>query len=441
VRAVVAALAMLTLAAGCAGRPEAPPRDFVRVEGTRLLRDGEAYRFVGANLWYGCNLAALAEGGDRERLCRELDLLRSLGVDNLRVMGASEGLGQTNTVSPPIQPELGRYDERLLDGLDFLLAEMARRDMLAVIFLNNYWEWSGGMAQYVSWLDGEPVPNPSLPEYTWDQFMAFSSRFYRHAGANAAYRRFIAMLISRTNRYTGVPYRDDPTIMAWQLANEPRPGRRRQGKQNFDAFTRWVGDTAGYIRSLDPNHLISTGNEGLKGCVESADTYLDIHRFSNIDYMTVHLWLLNWRWYDPLQHEATYPEAERLAINYLDQHIAFAEQLGKPLVLEEFGIPRDLHSFSPTAATTARDRFFATVFEHIHANAAEGGVFVGSNFWTWGGYGATADPDDPAWHHGDSFTGDPPHEPQSRNSVFATDTSTLAVLEHHARRMQAVGGQ
>ena len=436
-RVIAAALAMSSVITGCALRAGAPPADFVRVEGTQLVRDGKPYHFVGANIWYGCNLAALAEGGDRARLRRELDLLQSLGIDNLRVLGASEGLGQPNTVWPPLQPELGRYEERLLDGLDFLLAEMARRDMLAVIYLNNYWEWSGGMAQYVSWLDGEPVPNPIFPENSWDQFMEFSARFYTHAGANAAYRRYVERLVTRKNRYTGVRYRDDPTIMAWQLANEPRPGRGKSGWRNREAFTAWVGSTADFIRSLDPNHLISIGSEGLRGCLGRAEIYLAIHRFPSVDYMTVHLWLLNWSWYDPLRHDETYPEAERLAIDYIDQHVAFAEQLGKPLVLDEFGIPRDLHSYSPAAPTTVRDRFYETVLGHIRANAAAGGPFAGSNFWTWGGYGAAADPDEFAWHHGDSFTGDPPQEPQGRNSVFAADASTLEVLERQAALMKA----
>jgi mannan endo-1,4-beta-mannosidase len=439
VRAIATVLAISTLATGCAGRVEAPPRDFVAVRGTQLLRDGAPYHFVGANLWYGCNLAALAEGGDRDRLRRELDLLHSLGIDNLRVLGASEGLGQPNTVRPPIQPELGRHDERLLDGLDFLLAEMARRDMLAVVVLNNYWEWSGGMAQYLSWLDGVPVPNPVHPEYTWDQFMNFSARFYGHAEANAAFRRYVETLIERRNRYTGLRYRDDPTIMAWQLANEPRPGRGKPGWRNRETFTSWIGSTADFIRSLDPNHLISLGSEGLRGCLGRPEIYLAIHRFDSVDYLTVHLWILNWSWYDPRNHDVTYPEAERLAIDYLDQHIAFAEELGKPLVLDEFGIPRDLHSYSPTASTTVRDRFYETVFGHLAANAEAGGSFAGSNFWTWGGYGTPANPDDPAWHHGDSFTGDPPMEPQGRNSVFATDAATLAVLERHAARMTAGG--
>ncbi len=429
---------VLILGTACTGLPTPDAPDFIRVEGSRLIRNGEPYHFLGTNIWYGCNLGALAEGGDRDRLIRELDLLQSLGVDNLRVLGASEGLGQHNTVWPPLQPEPGVYDQRLLEGLDFLLAEMGKRDMVAVVYLNNYWVWSGGMSQYVSWFDDEPLPNPFLERYSWLEFMEFSARFYTHTEANGAYRRYIEMLVNRENAFTGIRYRDDPTIMAWQLGNEPRPGEGESGKQNFEVFTRWVGETADFIRSLDPNHLISTGNEGLKGSIESAETYLNIHRFANIDYLTAHLWILNWSWYDPTRPEETYAEAERQAIEYLDQHIAFAEEIGKPLVLDEFGIPRDHHSFSPAAGTTYRDLFYARVFEHIHANAAAGGPFAGSNFWSWGGLGQASDPEEAVWRRGDQFTGDPPQEPQGRNSVFASDLSTLAVIEEFAGKTRAL---
>jgi mannan endo-1,4-beta-mannosidase len=435
---LVALALVLTCAAGC-GAPKAPDAQrLVRVEGTHFVRAGARYAFLGTNLWYGANLGAPARGGDRGRLLRELDLLRSLGIDNLRVMAASEGEGQPNTVFPPVQPELGVYDERVLEGLDFLLAEMGKRGMLAVVVLNNYWEWSGGMAQYVSWLDREPFPNPVFPEYSWQQFMEFSARFYAHEKANEAYRRFVAMLVGRTNRFTGVRYRDDPTIMAWQLANEPRPSPMRADEGDFAAFIEWVGTTASFIRSLDPNHLVSTGSEGLVGCLDSAETTRAIHAFAAIDYVTVHLWPLNWEWYDPLRPEQTYPETEEKALAYLDEHIALASSLGKPLVLEEFGIPRDRHSYSPASPTTIRDAYYELVFRHILENAEAGGPFAGSNFWTWGGYGRARNPDDPVWRRGDEFTGDPPQEPQGRNSVFATDRSTLAVVKRYAARMNAL---
>ena len=78
---------------------------------------------------------------------------------------------------------------------------------------------------------------------------------------------------------------------------------------------------------------------------------------------------------------------------------------------------------------------YELVFRHILENAASGGPLAGSTFWTWGGYGRATNPAEPTWRRGDEFTGDPPQEPQGRNSVFATDRSTLAVVKRYAARM------
>lgn len=354
-------------------------------------------------------------------------------------MGASEGNTQLNTVNPAIQPELGIFDEQLLDGLDFLLWEMEKRQMYAVIYLNNYWEWSGGMAQYVAWFEKIEIPNPFYPKYSYDDFMKFSAQFYRHEKANQAFREYVKMLIGRKNNYTSELYRDDPTIMAWQLANEPRPGRGDWGKENFAAFSMWIDQTAAYIKTLDPNHLVSTGNEGTAGSMESEELYQEIHRYQNIDYMTAHLWLLNWRWFDPLNAEATYPEAVSKALAYLQDHINFAQTIGKPLVFEEFGIPRDNHSYSPQSSSTYRDRYFTEVFNFIYENSRAGGPLVGSNFWAWGGEGTPRETVEAKWQKGDSYSGDPPQEPQGRNSVFASDSSTISILSKFANNMKELG--
>ncbi len=408
---------------------------FVQVNGLQFTVNGQPYHFLGTNVWYGANLGAPSDSGNRNRLLRELDLLKKLGISNLRVLGASEGNTQHNTVNPAIQPELGIVDENVLIGLDFLLSEMAKRGMYAVIYLNNYWVWSGGMSQYVAWLEHETVPNPFLPPFDWGKFMDYSARFYTHDGANRAYQNYIGQLINRKNTINGKIYRDDPVIMAWQLANEPRPGQGESGKENYAVFSRWIDQTAGYIKSLDTNHLVSTGNEGTAGCIGSADLFKEIHKYSNIDYMTFHLWLLNWRWFDPQKAKETYPEAEKKALAYIDEHIGYAMEIGKPIVIEEFGIPRDLHSFSPEASTEYRDKYFNVVFERIYNDASNGGPLAGSNFWAWGGFGKARDPNEAVWKKGDDFTGDPPQEPQGRNSIFAADSTTLLILSRYGHLM------
>ncbi|MEY4548789.1 MAG: hypothetical protein RL685_4984, partial [Pseudomonadota bacterium] len=118
------------------------------------MLDGQPYAFVGVNLWYGAYLGAAGETGDLERLRAELDLLRSLGVSNVRVLGASEDGPMKHSVRPAFRGPRDDYHLGLLRGLDVLLAELGARDMKAVLYLNNFWEWSGGMGTYLSWVNG-----------------------------------------------------------------------------------------------------------------------------------------------------------------------------------------------------------------------------------------------------------------------------------------------
>ena len=62
---------------------------FVTVQDGQFLRNGKPYTYVGTNFWYGPILASDGEGGDFERLTRELDTLKALGIHNLRRGGHS----------------------------------------------------------------------------------------------------------------------------------------------------------------------------------------------------------------------------------------------------------------------------------------------------------------------------------------------------------------
>lgn len=124
---------------GCTSHdPKAQSKEFIRVEGTQFFKGENPYYFVGTNLWYGCYMGSSGITGDRERLKLELSNLKSLNIDNLRILAASEKSSIEKSLKLTIQPELGVYNENLLEGLDYLLSEMGKRDMHAVIYLNNY---------------------------------------------------------------------------------------------------------------------------------------------------------------------------------------------------------------------------------------------------------------------------------------------------------------
>ena len=137
-------------------------QDFVRVENGHFVRAGKPYYYVGTNFWYGAILGSEGQGGDRARLARELDEMKRMGIDNLRILVGSDGeRGVKTKVEPTLQEKPGVYNDTILAGLDYLLMEMGKRDMVAVLYLNNSWEWSGGYGFYLEHA-GEPLYGQGL---------------------------------------------------------------------------------------------------------------------------------------------------------------------------------------------------------------------------------------------------------------------------------------
>ena len=422
--------ALIILIFGFSGPLSAGNVAFVTVNGTHFEIDGNPYYYTGTNFWYGLNLGSTGTAGDRNRLLRELDRFQTIGINNLRIMAGSEG---PNTepwrMVPALQTSPGVYDSNVLDGLDYLLSEMGKRNLRAVMCLNNFWHWSGGMAQYVNWNGGaSPIPYPG----SWDTFQKYAAGFYSNSGAVQDFRDHINFIVNHINPYTGLAYKDDPTIMAWELANEPR------GYNNVTAFRIWVDATAAYIKSLDFNHLVTTGSEGNTPSNVGNNFVID-HNGLDIDYATCHIWPQNWGWYNP-SNPSGYPNAQTQAINYLRNHIQMAKvNLNKPLVLEEFGLARDNGSYDPNSTTTYRNLFYDAMFGEIYSSASDGNAAVGANFWAWAGEGRPLVPYGSSWEPGDPWIGDPPHENQGWYSVYDSDASTLNIISAYCADMYSLG--
>jgi mannan endo-1,4-beta-mannosidase len=433
----------LIVSAGAAIAASAVPAQrsrnrFIRARGMRFAIDGTPYRIAGTNMWYAAYLGADAPIGNRDRLKRELDRVAALGINNVRILGGSEFSPLKNSVRPTFRNRTRHLNETLLRGLDHALAEMGRRGISAVIYLTNFWEWSGGMMTYLYWTNGGRYVNMNDPAHPWPEFPDMSSEFYGHAAAVRMFDDYVRAVVSRRNSVSGQLYRDDPVILSWQLANEPRPGgSAAAGRRHMKAYLAWIDGTARMIKSIDPNHMVSTGSEGTQGCIDSDQCVRDGHRSSSIDYVNAHIWPQNWSWADPKDLASTWPTVERNTREYLARQVAIARKLNKPLVIEEFGMPRDGGSFEPGTPTTYKDRFYQLITGAVLDSVRSGGPLQGCNFWGWGGEGRAQHPD----HHfvrGDaSYLADPPHEPQGWYSVFDSDTSTQAVIRDYASAVKA----
>lgn len=403
---------------------------FVKVKDGHFVRHGQPYYYVGTNFWYGAILGSEGQGGDRKRLCRELDKMKSLGIDNLRILVGSDGKrGVKTKVEPTLQEAPGVYNDTILAGLDYLLMQMEKRNMVAVLYLNNSWEWSGGYGYYLEQAGMGKAPRPNEDGYP--AFMNFVAKYASCEKAHQLFYDYVRFIIGRTNRYTHRRYVDDPAIMSWQIGNEPRAF----SKEALPAFEHWLAEASSLIRSLDSNHLISIGSEGSWGCENDIACYERICDDKNVDYCNIHLWPYNWSWARQDHLVEDLGVSCQNTKEYIDQHLDVCARIKKPLVMEEFGYPRDGFSFTPGSSTVGRDGYYQYVFGLVADNAEKGGYFAGCNFWGWGGF---AQPMHEQWQVGDDYTGDPAQEAQGLNSVFVKDASTLKVIRSQVKRMQRI---
>lgn len=375
-----------------------PKRAFWAVEEGRIVLDSEPRYFIGTNVWYASQLAL----SDPGRLRAELDTLHELGLDNLRILATDENFA----------------------GMDIVLRELEQRGMSAVLFLNNAWEWSPD--GYRSWLEkagAGPQPHPAIDGY--GAYMTAMYAFASDPRAVSLFQEHVRRVVER--------YKDSPAVFSWQVCNEPRPFTEDPAR--IDDFVAYVQGTARLIKSIDPDHLVSTGNEGAMGSNDDIELFTRLNDCPDIDYITLHIWPYNWSWAKEEALAGSDPDAalqaalERTA-RYIDEHLERAYDLRKPVVIEEFGFPRDGFAWRNDSTTRLRDRYYAYIFSRVLASARTAGRLAGCNFWSWSGL-AGQHPDHQFWQEGDELAGDPPQEAQGLNGVYLTDASTLAVIRSY----------
>jgi mannan endo-1,4-beta-mannosidase len=398
--------------------PSVPLPGGLAVRGTRLVRDGRPFLVSGVNYWAGTLLAREAGPAGWDRARRDLDAMQSLGLNMVRVLGSAEGPDtEPFRAVPSIQYGVGKYDPQGVEGVLRFADELRRRGMFGIFVLNNFWPWSGGMAQYVAWSSGEPVPYPPpQPGGTFLGYMEFTARFYEDARAREVYRAYVRFLVPKLA--------NNPAVV-WELANEPR------GMTHVPAYRGWIDETARLIKSLAPSQLVTTGSEGetASPLLAGIDVVRD-HESPAIDFITCHVWAQNWGWVHPERLAEELPEALDLAERYLKHHAALASRAGKPILLEEFGFPRDGASFDPGAPTTLRDRYFGAIYaivESLVASTPMAGIMP----WAWSGATHPPRPGE-YWRRGDPLVGDPPHEQQGWYGIYDGDPTTAVMRDGSA---------
>lgn len=398
---------------------------FVRVQNTDFYIKDSKYNYIGCNYWYGGYLYTDSAHDGKKRLMSELDFLVSKGITNLRVFFCGEGdSSYAFRIHPSVQPRQGIYREDILIGFDYLLNEAAKRNIKLVCVLNNNWEWSGGFGQYLEWNGFENPPLPKTRLWDWDHYCKYIAQFYSSDSCLKYSNQWVEKIVSRINSINGKAYKEDPCIMAWELANEPRP----MDSLAINAYMKWVETTSTLIKQIDKNHLVTIGVEGIISTRYSDSIFTVIHKLNSIDYATMHLWPKTWQWYNGNFNHAVTDTTLRKTTDYIQHHAALCIRLKKPLVIEEFGLHRDENSFQSNSTTFARDKYYRHVF-----SIGKQYNIAGYNFWGYAGLAENTNPDK-FMQKGMAYSADPPQEEQGLYSVFASDSSTWKLIKDHIKK-------
>lgn len=359
--------------------------NFVSIRGAQLTLTGSDFTVAGANCYY---LGYCPH--EAPRMAESvLDVARDMGLNVLRIWAFLEPSRPRSSARVLPWGSFFQYEDngaiRQNDGptgltrLDRAIALAAERNIRLILVLTNSLPDLGGMDQYVRWLSPSGAP-------------LFHDDFYDREDLCQAFERWIQHLVLRHNPLTGRLYRDEPTILAWELANEPRCHSHgglpdREDCAASGRILKWVQRMSACLKTCDPNHLVAVGDEGfLKRRLPrnflydgssgiDAKTLLEI---LSVDFGTFHLYPQAWK------------QNRSFGRRWIQQHLALARRAGKPMLLEEFGV-----SLGDGFVADAADRnslyaeWLAVIQDH-------GGA--GSLFWMLAGTGpdgqrfADADP-------------------------------------------------
>ncbi|KAL4583153.1 hypothetical protein LXL04_007718 [Taraxacum kok-saghyz] len=332
---------------------------FVGTEGSTFVLNGSPFLFNGFNAYWMMNVAT--DPTERMKVTQVLQDAANAGLSVCRTWAFADGGYKALQISS------GAYDERVFQGLDFVVAEARKyRIRLILSFVNNYEDY-GGRPQYVDWARKEGVEIRSDDD------------FYTNCIVKGYYKNHVKRIITRINTITKIAYHDDATIMAWELMNEPRCQVDYSGRTIND----WVQEMASFVKSLDKHHLLEVGMEGFYGDTMSerkkinpgyqvGTDFISNNLVKEIDFATIHAYPDQWL---PGQNQ--------------DSKVAFMQRwmwshyedsrtiLKKPLVIAEFGKSTDY----PESNINTRDSYINIVYRNIYRMAKTRGTVGGGLVW------------------------------------------------------------
>ncbi|MEW9698421.1 X2-like carbohydrate binding domain-containing protein [Paenibacillus sp. SI8] len=323
---------------------------FVKASGTQFIVDGHPFYFAGANSY---DLFTYGDGSNTSSTEDiETKYMYKDKIDSIMSQMAQDGIkvvrtwGFSNENWHGFETAKGVYNEAQFMLFDYIMESANKHGIKIIITLENYWDAYGGIDRKLQW-EGLSGGNHTA-----------RAQFFTNTKTRAHYKAYAEHFINRINHYTGVAYKDDPTIFAWDLMNEPRYQDAPVNENKTGLTLRaWVDEMGAYIKSLDPNHMVTAGIEGHETRYgfggDEGNPFIYIQQSPYIDFTSAHPY--------PDEYWANLtPEKNadimRMWIN--DSH----NVIGKPFVAGEFNSHNN------------KDLYWPSVFGVIEEKGAAGGL-------------------------------------------------------------------
>lgn len=251
---LVAMLLVSTICGGMLGVPKLKA-DTNSVFSHFITRSGDTLKDGATDFWFiGANVPTLTMVEDgywqvpTEWEQRDaFQALKQMGATATRtyvlsVKKKSDYPGMIRHVEGP-----GKFNEEAFVALDRALALANEYGIRLIIPFVDQYEWWGGIGEYADFREKS------------------KDAFWTDPQLIADFKATISYVLNRVNTITGVPYKDDKAVLAWETGNELTP-----------SSTTWTADIAAHIKSIDANHLVVDGKYGIDDSSLAADSPIDI---------------------------------------------------------------------------------------------------------------------------------------------------------------------
>ncbi|KAK9689878.1 hypothetical protein RND81_09G087700 [Saponaria officinalis] len=336
---------------------------FVERIGDQFILDGKPFYINGWNSYWLMDHAV--DEFDKIKVKEMLLAGSKMGLTVCRTWAFNDG---SNYHALQISP--GVFDEKSFQALDYVIAEARRNGVRLILSLVNNLHAYGGKAQYVKW--------------AWEEGVGISSSndsFFFDPSIQTYFKNYIKTVLTRKNTITGIEYRDDPIILAWELINEPRCMSDPSG----DTLQEWIKEMSKFIKEIDEKHLVTVGLEGFydsknpKSAVNPSDwtgstgsDFIRNNDIPTIDFASLHVYPDQWLSADNLEDKLEFVK------KWLLTHIEDGQKkLKKPVLLTEFGLSRQNKNFDPLH----RDMLNKLVYDIIYKSAKRNKAGAGSLIW------------------------------------------------------------